>query len=191
VNDIKMLLKPSGCGHIFESGAVFAGLLFFANLILGRGLGSITETRFAFGPDRRCDLPFVLGLGFVKTTAIDSIGSAGTVSTEPRKYETSNLSALVRVSCTSLVLIFVGSGTASSVEGIEAVTLVANNPPRTARQNAEIQTVLITPYPHGRALPVEKMTIFQASLGTRSINLNFSLCTIRDRLSVSVVLDRG
>jgi hypothetical protein len=40
------------------------------------------------------------------------------------------------------VLTAVGSGTISSAGAIDAVTLVANNPPRSARQKAAIQIVL-------------------------------------------------
>jgi hypothetical protein len=136
--------------QFFKSVTALAGLLCFDNLVLGRGLGSITPVRFAFGSGVFRELPLALAAGLVRRTSVDLAGRIGIVSTEG--YVRSNLSDLVRVSCVRLGLTVVGRSTISSVRASDAVTLVANNPPRTARQRAAIQTVLINLDPQRFAL---------------------------------------
>jgi hypothetical protein len=116
--------------------------VFFDNLVLGRGLGSITAIRFAFGLDRRRELAF-LALGLVWRISNGLLGGTGAVSTKGLRYVRSSLSAFVRVSRAIPTLTVGGSSTVSSVGAIDAVTLLANSPPMPARQNAAIQTVLI------------------------------------------------
>lgn len=131
---------------------VWAGLFFFDNRILGRGLGSFTATRFAFSPVRPRELPLAVTLDLVRRTSIGQVGRTAVASAEGRTYATSSLSDFVRVSCARGALTVVGSSTASSAGAIDAVTLVANNPPRTAREKAAIQTVLINLAPNARSL---------------------------------------
>jgi hypothetical protein len=125
--------------------------VFFANLVLGRGLGSITAIRFAL--ERRRELAF-LALGLVWKISNGLLGGAGTVSTKGLRSVRSSLSAFVRVSRAIPALTVVGSSTVSSVGDIDAVTLLANNPPSPARQTAAIQTVLIINDPTLRAQSV-------------------------------------
>ena len=92
--------------QFFKSVTALAGLLCFDNLVLGRGLGSITPVRFAFGSDVFRELPLALAAGLVRRTSVDLAGRIGIVSTEG--YVRSNLSDLERVSCVRLGLTVVG-----------------------------------------------------------------------------------
>jgi hypothetical protein len=121
------------------------------NLILDRGLGSITATRFEFGFDlfASCNWPLAA-----------SPGSVGSVCSR-RWCGTLNLSVCVRVSW-KLALTFVEAVIVSSLGGIDAATLPAYDPPRPATQRVTAQTVLIN------LKPLDASSAANSHVGKRS-----------------------
>ncbi|SHH31579.1 hypothetical protein SAMN05444169_6854 [Bradyrhizobium erythrophlei] len=125
-------------------------MFFFDSLIVGRGLGSFTAPRFAFRAVSRRELRLTTNF-LVSRTAAELIGRTKFAFAGGTSYAAAPLSDVVRVSCPRIVLTVVGSGSRSSPATIDAVTLVANNPPISARLKAAIQTVLVNLAPDARS----------------------------------------